>query len=107
MWLEPLWGMGSADPGVIEAPVVPVQVIQHVFVAQVCLVCERRRAPKVALQGVAASQQRLGVNLVSLMVTLREEERLLPRTLWGSGASSVGALNASSRSCSSLPKMSF
>ena len=29
-----------------------------------------------ALQGVVLGQQRLGVNLVSLMVTLREEGRL-------------------------------
>ena len=37
---------------------------------------QRRRLPKEALQGVVLGQQRLGVNLVSLMVTLREEGRL-------------------------------
>ena len=37
---------------------------------------KRRRLPKEALQGVVLGQQRLGVNLVSLMVTLREEGRL-------------------------------
>jgi transposase len=66
---------------VIEIPVVPVQVTEHVFVARVCPVCERRRVPKVALNGVVVGQQRWGVNLVSLMVTLREEARLPLRTI--------------------------
>ena len=51
---------------------VPVQVTKHVFVARVCPVCERRQLPKVELTGVVMGQQRLGVNLVSLLVTLRE-----------------------------------
>jgi hypothetical protein len=32
---------------VIEIPVVPVQVTQHVMIARVCPICERRRMPKV------------------------------------------------------------
>ncbi len=61
---------------VIEVPVVPIQVTEHVFLARNCPVCERRRVPKVALGGVVVGQQRLGVNLISLIVTLREEGRL-------------------------------
>ncbi len=61
---------------VIEIPVVPVQVTEHVVVARNCPVCERRRVPKMALEGVVVGQQRLGVNLMSLIVTLREEGRL-------------------------------
>ena len=49
---------------------------EHALVARICPVCQRRRLPKEALQGVVLGQQRLGVNLVSLMVTLREEGRL-------------------------------
>ena len=66
---------------VIEIPVVPVEVTEHVFVARVCPTCERRQVPKVALQSVVVGQQRLGVNLVSLMVTLRAEGRLPLRTI--------------------------
>ena len=40
-----------------------------------------RRVPKVALGGVVVGQQRWGVNLVSLIVTLREEGRLPIRTI--------------------------
>jgi transposase len=66
---------------VIEVPVVPVQVTEHVFIARVCPVCQRRRVPQVNLKGVVAGQQRFGVNLVSLIVTLREEGRLPLRTI--------------------------
>ncbi len=61
---------------VIEIPVVPAQVTEHVVVARNCPVCERRRGPKLALGGAVVGQQRFGVNLISLMVTLREEGRL-------------------------------
>ncbi len=72
---------------VIEIPVVPVQVTEHVLLARSCPVCERRRVPQAqeALQGVVLGQQRLGVNLVSLMVTPitsgREEGRLPLQTI--------------------------
>jgi len=66
---------------VLELPVVPVEVTEHVLVARICPVCERRWVPKEAFQGVVLGQQRLGVNLVSLMVTLREEGRLPLRTI--------------------------
>lgn len=66
---------------VIEIPVVPVQVTEHVIIARVCPICERRRIPKVELGGVVVGQQRLGVNLVSLIVTLREAGRLPLRTI--------------------------
>ena len=74
---------------VIEVPVAPVEVIEHVFITRVCPVCRRRQVPKVELQGAVVGQQRFGVNpsagsghrLVSLMVTLREEGRLPFRTI--------------------------
>ena len=66
---------------VIEVPVVPVQVVEHVFIARECPLCRKRWVAKVALGEVVAGQQRLGVNLVSLIVTLREEGRLPFRTI--------------------------
>lgn len=61
---------------VIEIQIVPVEVTEHVFVARNCPICEKRRVPKVALEGIVVGQQRLGVNLASLIVALREEGRL-------------------------------
>ena len=66
---------------VIDIPLVPVQVTEHVVVARVCPVCERRRVPKLSLGGQVVGKQRLGVNLVSLIATLREAGRLPIRTI--------------------------
>jgi transposase len=69
---------------VIEVPVVPVQVTEQVLVARVCPACQQRRVPQADLQGVVVGQSAsggLGVNLVSLIVTLREEGRLPLRTI--------------------------
>ena len=45
---------------VIELPVVPLEVTEHVLVARNCPVCERRRPSKEAFQGVVLGQQRGG-----------------------------------------------
>jgi transposase len=66
---------------VIEVPIVPVEVIEHRFIARICPLCDKRQVPAVDLAGVVLGQQRLGVNLVSLIVTLREEGRLPVRTI--------------------------
>ena len=66
---------------VIEIPVVPARVTEHVMIARVCPMCERRRVPKAQWNGAVIGKQRFGLNLVSLMVTLREEGRLPLRTI--------------------------
>ena len=66
---------------VIELPVAPVQVTEHVFIARTCPVCRRRRVPTAQLDGVALGRQRLGVNVLSLIATLREEGRLPIRSI--------------------------
>ena len=63
---------------VIDIPVVPVQVAEHVFIARIRPLCEQRRVPPADLAGVALGKQRLGVNLLSLIAALREEGRLPP-----------------------------
>ena len=66
---------------VIELPVVPVQVTEHVFIARTCPVCRRRRVPTAQLDGAELGHQRLGVNLISRIATLREEGRLPIRSI--------------------------
>ena len=66
---------------VIELPVVPVQVTEHVCIARTCPVCRRRRVPTAQLDGVALGRQRLGVNVLSRIATLREEGRLPIRSV--------------------------
>ncbi|TGG96461.1 MAG: IS66 family transposase [Aphanocapsa feldmannii 277cV] len=66
---------------VIEIPLAPAEVIEQVFVARMCALCRKRRLPHDSLKGVAVGRQRMGINLVSLIVTLREEGRLPIRSI--------------------------
>ena len=66
---------------VIELPQAPVQVTEHVYIARTCPQCQRRCVPASPLDGVVLGQQRLGINLVSLIAALREEARLPLRTI--------------------------
>ena len=66
---------------VIELPVSPAKVTEHVFIARTFPLCRKRRLPQDPLKGLAAGRQRLGANLVSLIATLREEGRLPLRTI--------------------------
>ena len=66
---------------VIDLPLVPAQVTEHVFIARTCPVCERRRIPRADLGRVALGKHRLGVNLLSRIAALREEGRLPLRTI--------------------------
>ena len=66
---------------VIEIPLAPAEVIEQVFVARMCALCRKRRLPQDSLKGMAVGRQRLGINLVSLIVTLREEARLPIRSI--------------------------
>jgi hypothetical protein len=85
---------------VIEAPVAPATVTEHVYLERTCPCCRKRWAPPPDLAGVVDGQQRFGVGLVSLIATLRAELRLpikliqwRLRTLHGL-ALSVGAIVA-------------
>ena len=66
---------------VIELPLAPAEVIEQVFVARICALCGQRWLPRDPLKGLAVGRQRFGVNLVSLVVTLREEGRLPIRSI--------------------------
>ena len=75
------WGWVQRTREVIELPVCPAEVTEHVFIARRCPLCRKRRLPQDPLKGLAVGRQRLGVNpvsstgqaLSSLIVTLREE----------------------------------
>ena len=74
---------------VIDIPVVPAEVTEHVFIARTCPLCRKRRLPQDHLREVAVGRQRWGINpvsstgqaLVSLIAALREEGWLPTRTI--------------------------
>ena len=75
-------GVGCSVPReVIDLPQVPAQVTEHVYIARTCPDCGRRCMPSAELDGVVLGQQRLGINLISLIATLREEGRLPVRAI--------------------------
>ena len=66
---------------VIELAPTPVQIIAHQFIERTCPLCRRRCTPSVDLGDQVVGQQRLGLGLVSRIVTLREVGRLPVRTI--------------------------
>lgn len=67
---------------VIELPEPqPVKVTEHVFMERECPLCRERLVPKDVLAGVVVGEQRFGVNVLSLISTLREELRLPVRAI--------------------------
>jgi hypothetical protein len=66
---------------VIELPTAPVVVTEHVYLERRCPDCGRRLTPPPALTGMVCGQSRLGIGLVSLIATLREEARLPDATI--------------------------
>lgn len=66
---------------VIDLAPAAVEVIAHQVVERVCPLCRKRWTPSVNLGEQVVGQQRLGLRLVSLIVTLREVGRLPVRTI--------------------------
>ncbi|MGI8857761.1 MAG: hypothetical protein ACR2JW_18655, partial [Thermomicrobiales bacterium] len=66
---------------VIEVPVVPAVVTEHVYLERWCPHCRTRHTPAVDLDEAVVGKQRFGVALVSLIATLREEARLPVATI--------------------------
>lgn len=54
----------------------PAEVVEHVVVERQCPQCQRRVVPPLDLGETVVGQQRLGIGLLALIVTLREAGRL-------------------------------
>lgn len=57
----------------IDLPLTQAEVTEHVVFKRFCPRCRKRVYPKVILQGQVVGSQRLGINLMSLITTLREQ----------------------------------
>lgn len=66
---------------VLELGPSPTRIIEHVYRERRCPLCGKRWTPQVDLTGQVLGKQRLGLGLVSLIVTLREEGRLPIQTI--------------------------
>lgn len=66
---------------VLHVPIVPVEVIEHRFVARQCPVCNRECIPPAGLGGEVVGQRRVSAATMALIATLREAGRLPTRTI--------------------------
>ncbi len=88
---------------VLEITPRPARVIEHRFLERECPLCRTRRTPAVDLGERVLGRQRLGIGLISLIVTLREVGRLPVRTIQAYLETvhqlhlSVGAITAASQ----------
>lgn len=61
---------------VLELSPIPATITAHVYLERCCPACGKRWTPRVDLTGEVVGRSRLGVGLISLIATLREEARL-------------------------------
>jgi hypothetical protein len=66
---------------VVDLPPVTPSITEHRFLERECPLCRKRVTPTEALAGIAVGKGRLGIGLLSALVTLREEGRLPVRTI--------------------------
>jgi transposase len=66
---------------VIEIPIAPAKIVEHVYIGRECPKCQKRRVAEVELEGEIFGHSRFGVNLMSLITTLKEEGRLPVRAI--------------------------
>jgi len=68
---------------VIHVPVVPVEVIEHVYIERRCPLCGHRNVPKVELAGEVVGRNRLSTSTMAMIASLHEVGRLpVARIRW-------------------------
>lgn len=66
---------------IIDIELKPVMITEHVICKRFCSACRKRVTPKVSFAHLALGKQRIGINLVSLIITMRERMRLPVRVI--------------------------
>ena len=63
---------------VINLPLVPIEVTEHIYMARTCPLCRRCCVPPAQLDGVVMGKQRLGVSLIAALRERRPGCRSAP-----------------------------
>lgn len=66
---------------IIDIPVSPVEITEHVVFKRWCFSCKKRVQPEVNLKEAAVGKQRIGLKLMSIINLLKEEARLPLETI--------------------------
>lgn len=66
---------------IIDVVLSPVIVTEHVVCKRWCMKCQKRVIPNVSFRGIAVGRHRIGANLMSMIVTMRDRLRLPIRVI--------------------------
>jgi transposase len=66
---------------VLHIPIVPVQVIEHLYLERECPQCGLRNAPRVDLSAEVVGRSRVSAQTMAMIATMREVERLPIRAI--------------------------
>lgn len=61
---------------IIDIPILPATVTEHIIYKRSCFSCHRRVYPRPDLSSYVIGNYRIGINLMGLIATMREQERL-------------------------------
>ena len=62
----------SSTRQVIDIPVAPLEITEHILYKRWCFHCKKQMKPQVNLSSVVVGKQRIGIRLMSLVAVLRE-----------------------------------
>ena len=60
---------------IIDIPIHPATITEHVVFKRFCFFCKKRSYPNPDLSSYVVGKYRIGINLMALIATMREEER--------------------------------
>jgi transposase len=66
---------------VLHVPIVPVEVIEHVYIERCCPVCGKRNVPKVDLGAEVVAKSRLSSDTMAMIASWREVGRMTLRAI--------------------------
>lgn len=61
---------------IIDIPILPATITEHVVFKRYCVTCKKRFYPKPNLSSTVIGKYRIGINLMALISTMKEESRL-------------------------------
>jgi len=61
---------------IIDIPIIPATITEHVIFKRYCVSCKKRFYPKPNLSSSVVGSHRIGINLMALISTMKEELRL-------------------------------
>lgn len=62
----------SSTRQIIDIPVTPIEITEHIIYKRWCFYCKKQRKPNVDFSSIVVGKQRIGIRLMSVVAMLRE-----------------------------------